>query len=298
MKIPFQLDPVKDGLRNAKTVLVVIPQNPQVDWVAAGLAWYLSLNKLDINVSVACPSDMTVTFNRLFGVDKISKKIGNRNLVISFDYVKDSIEKVSYNIEDDKFNLVVEPKEGKPALNKDKVEYSYTGAAADLVIICGGNRLLDMAEFAQKEEELFRGEQVIHFNTQVAEAFATHTLTDEKAVGVSEIVSKVFQQLEMPVDSDTASNLMAGIEMTSSKLASPKTSADTLKVAAFLMDKGAKRGLLDSSRPSVSPAAAFGLKSKSKKTQKSTGKKTKKTSSGNKPPDWYKPKVFTGNTQV
>ena len=68
---------------SAASVLIVLPTKPYFDQVAAGLSLYLSVHDRK-EASIFCPSPMTVGFNRLIGVNKISTELGNKNLTIKF----------------------------------------------------------------------------------------------------------------------------------------------------------------------------------------------------------------------
>jgi len=146
---------LKKSFDQAKTILILVVDNPKLDHLASALGLYLALSKSDKKVSVACPTPMRVEFNRLVGVDKVRSNIGSRDLVVSFPYEKDSIEKVSYNVDDAKFNLVIQPKTGFPNLDSDKVSYSYSGAEADLVFIIGAPKLDSLGPFYHNEKKLF-----------------------------------------------------------------------------------------------------------------------------------------------
>jgi hypothetical protein len=57
--------------------------------------------------------------------DLVSQKIGNRNLVISLKVgSRDSIDKVSYNLEEDgsTFNLIIQPKKGQSPSKKRRCQ--------------------------------------------------------------------------------------------------------------------------------------------------------------------------------
>ena len=104
---------------------------------------------------IGSPSKMRVEHSRLVGIDKISEKIGNRNLIISFDYKEDSIEKVSYNVEGEKFNLVIQPRSGYPPLDKSSVDFSYEGIDADVIFVIGAQKLEDLGAIYDKERQAF-----------------------------------------------------------------------------------------------------------------------------------------------
>lgn len=285
----LDLQNLPDQLAKAKTVLILLPSTPATDAVAAGLALYLSLKEKKINhLTIASPTPMTVGLNRLFAVDKITTSIGNRNLVISFDYVKDAIEKVSYNIENQKFNLVIEPKPGFPPLDPQKVSYSYSGADADLLFVIGARRLTDLGNFYQEEKQLFEKKPLINIAPfKDAEPFGQLNLTDPAFSSCSELVARLLFQLQFPINPDIATNLLAGIESATARLSSPQVTAQTLRLVADLLEKGGKRNHL--AAPPLKPLSSPPPSSLSSQPQPSPQPPS---------PDWYQPKIYKGDTQV
>ena len=102
--------------------------------MGGSLALALGLVSLGKSATVLCSDSMTVELSSFVGADKVSKEFGKKNFVISLDYEDGSIEKVSYNIENKKFNLVVEHRAGYAPFTAEKAKYSYQGATADCII--------------------------------------------------------------------------------------------------------------------------------------------------------------------
>src|SRR5258706_2820476 len=127
----------KSLIEGAKSILVMFPSNPNFDEVAAGLSLFLSLKNSDIY----SPTPITVEYNRLFGVNKIKQELGNKNVSISFvGYNPSAIEKVSYDIEENKeFKLNIVTKPGQLPPTHEQIQITYSGIAAELVILVGGN---------------------------------------------------------------------------------------------------------------------------------------------------------------
>ena len=280
----YNTQPVLTALQTAKQVLILLPQNPKVDSVAAGLSLFLALSKAKLSTTIGCPTEMTVGFNRLFGVDKIKQRIGNQNLVISFDYPEDSLEKVAYDKDpqNQKFHLTIEPKAGFEPLDVNKVQYSYTGSSADAIFVIGASGLEDLGTLYQQEKKLLDDKQKTLVNLSTLEKngqFGTVNLYDPTASGESEIMLSVFQALNLPLDADMATNLLAGIESSTGNL-STAASADTYEAVATLMRQGAKKGHLQVQAPrQTSP---FGQTATPMGGQADEGPS----------PDWLKPKVF------
>ena len=289
------LDELKNQLEAAKDVLILIAEKANYDSTASALALYLSLqDKEDRNVTIASPSQIRVEFSRLVGVDKISQKIGSRNLIITFDYVTDSIEKVSYNVESDKFNLVIQPKSNMPPLKAENVNYSYSGAQADLIFIVGANSLDDLGSIYQAEKAIFDKAVTVSVNKNLRAPFARLTFSDPQVSSVSELTTELLTKLNLPVTQDTATNLLSGIDSATQRFASPVIKAHTFETAALLMNKGAKRQM---ERPeniaNFPPPASFGPFNRPNPLTP-----TQPVSQNSAPDDWLAPKIFKGSTQV
>jgi len=316
-------------LEQANDIFVLLPQTPNLDQIAAGLTLYSSLKNSGKNVSIACPTQMSVEFSRLFAVDKIATKIGNRNLVISFDYVKDAIEKVSYNIEEEKFNLVVQPKANQKPLDSESVSYSYSGAVAELVFIIGASRLEDLADLYASERKLFTDATTVSIHRLQITPFAKINLHEPKINSLSQIVYHLMGHLKFPLTNDLATNILAGIDHATNKFQNPNISADTFAVASQLLQAGAKRQAMPSIQPQpFQPPTRLKPTSSQAQPTQPVFKPMTQTQSAQIPPhpanqtqpqpktqtpptppqpqpsnqsvpkDWMQPKIFKGSTKV
>ncbi|MEA3355442.1 MAG: hypothetical protein U9Q63_03090 [Patescibacteria group bacterium] len=252
----YNTQPILTALKTAKTVLILLPQNPNLDIVSAGLSLYLSLLNQQKNPTIGCSTPMTVNFNRLFAVDKIKSNIGNQNLVISFQYDEDSLEKVSYDKDpqNKKIHLTIEPKAGFPPLDSQSVKYSYTGSNADLIFIIGTKSKEDLGSLYQQEKTLLDDPKTpivnlsnLDKNTQ----FGTVNIYDPTSTGCSEITFTVLKSLNLSINQDIATNLLTGIESATNNLAQA-SSPETYETVAELIRLGAKKGyILSTPRPTT-----------------------------------------------
>lgn len=179
---------VTASLTSASAVVIYLPPDPSFHLVAAGLSVYLSLKSKGTLVDIVCPTPMTVAMNRLVGIDQIKTELPGHNLVISFDYVKDAIEKVSWNVENGKFNLLVQPKAGHQPLSSDNVSFKQAGNSADLVVLVGNASVLDTSQ---------------NLPTLSLIKNADRSLAAETAV--------LLQETNLPFDQDIAGNLLQGL---------------------------------------------------------------------------------------
>lgn len=268
------------NLASAQMILIVVPLNPSLDKMAAALSLYLSLKGAGKTVTVVCHQQMTVEFSQLVGVDQVTDKLDRKGLVISFDYVKDSIEKVSYNVEGDKFNLVVQPKSGFPPLDTKSISYNYSGTDSELVFVIGAQKLEDLGGLYESEKNFYEKNQVINIDCHPQNThFGKINIFNPQASSYSEMVTLILKNLNLPFDQDIATNLLIGLKSATDNFQSPSISADTFEVAAYCLRAGARRietkrsfkekGLLEEKSETVPPSS-----------------------------DWLTPKIYKGKSQV
>lgn len=251
-------------LPTLKSALVILPSQPSVDYVSAGLALSLSLNKHGISTVVSSPNPMTVEFNRLVGVEQIRTDLGDKNLKISFgDYAAEDIERVAYNIENGQFALTVVPKPDKTAPKQDQILVNYSGVGADIILIFGANYPQDLGKFANLKEILEQSNLALVGNEPLSGWPKSIELIDTSRVSASEVVLDIIEQTGLSLDEDMATNIFLGLEDGSANFTKPTVSASTFAKAAELLEKGAKRNLPTQPQApkfprKINPQEAFG----------------------------------------
>jgi hypothetical protein len=227
-------------LSPAKDILVLLPNRPHLDQVASGLSLFLSLKQTK-NVTIASSNPMTVEFSRLVGVDNITKELGNKNLIIEFPgYNPEHVEKVSADIDNNQFKLTFLPKAGFKPPEKSQVVLNYAGISADLVILIGGG---DETHFEMLKNPELVNLNLVHVGTRLLEISTDLKVLSfaRQASSTSEIVYSLIKESGLPVDSDIATNLLAGIEDGSRSFQDDGVSADTFAYFAELLKVGGKR---------------------------------------------------------
>lgn len=243
MKPLPSLEQLKKDLPNYKKALVLLSSTPNIDTVASALGLAVTLKKKGVDTQVASTSDMRVEFSRLVGVDDVRKKIGNRNLIVSFDYSEDKVEKVSYNISEDgkKFNLVISPKTGATPLDPATVDFDYAGAESDLTFMIGVSNFTELGSLYEEERNAIEGSHTVAITLFPAPTFAKTHLDATGTSSLSEFMVSVCQGLDLPLDQDSAGNFLFGLDSITGGLSSPTVTADTFETVAVLMRAGARR---------------------------------------------------------
>src|SRR3989344_7658411 len=252
-----QVSQAKNLLENSNNILVVIRINPSIDKIAGALSLYLSLSAAGKQVSLVTPTEMTVQFNQLVGVDKISTSFNatsGKNLIISFPYQEGSIEKVSYNIENDTFNLVIEPRDGFPAITSEMMNYSFGNGDYDVIITLSCSNPNELGQILGKNQNLLRGKNIINIDTDNKNSlFGKINLIDSTVSSISEIILGLLDQLGLPIEPDMATNLLTGITAKTENFSSQKTTAGTFEAAAMLLKYGGRKSQFEAINPISTP---------------------------------------------
>lgn len=269
---------------SAASILILLPTKPYFDQVAAGLALYLALREKK-DTSISAPVPMTVEFNRLVGVNKVTNEFGNKNLTIAFaGYKATDIERVSYDIENGEFRLAVIPKPGFPSPKKEQVQFSYSGVSADTIILIGG---ANESHFPQLVSKDLLGAKLVHIGTRALSSDKAVMSFARPASSVSELVASLINESGLAIDPDIATNLVAGIEEGSKDFKGPDVTPETFEVVAQLLRAGGQRIPISASTVPGQPLVAHpqpDLPIQAEKKEEPT------------PKDWLEPKIYKGTS--
>lgn len=292
---------------SATSILVILPTKPYFDQVAAGLSLYLSIHERK-EVSIFSPSPMTVGFNRLIGVNKISTELGSKNLTIKFaGYDATNIDKVSYDIDNGEFKLTVVPKTGLTAPQKEQINVSYAGVSADLVILVGG---ANDSHFPILSFDELSDVKVAHIGTRVLDSKREIMSYAKPGATTSELVANLIKENGLAIDADTATNLVMGVEDGSAGFTSSEVTPETFETFAYLLRSGGARMPKVKLSPMGFPPGSIPEKPFRAPVQQSETPMSKietqpesvvpefeeETQVVNPPPDWLQPKIYKGTS--
>ncbi len=234
---------IQELITNAKTIYIALAETANYDTVASALALYLSFKEAGKNALIMSSSPMRVEFSYLIGLDEIQSTVGNRNLVVSFAYDQQSVDKVSYHISEDgqRFNLVIAPADGGRPLDSSTVEYRYAGASADLVFIMGASQFEDLGALYAQEPYFFDGADSIAITSFQAQPFARRMFETTGQSCMAEGVAVLLEGLGMEPKDDIATNILSSIEQATNRFQSLGVGPDLFELVARLMRNGARR---------------------------------------------------------
>lgn len=281
MDLTVEVTALRDLLAGAQTIVIFLPEHATRDAVASGLGLYLSLTQMGKSVTIVYPKSPIVGWSHLVGLNKLTTKLGNKNFVISLDYKEGSIEKVSYNIEGDKFNLVIEPRTGAPLLSQENVTFGASGMSADLLITVEVAKLENLGKYYTENKATFEQKPVVVIDNKTGNTQYGKVNVVRPSASIAELVTRLINDLQLPFDGDIASNLYDGLVMGSRTFSSQATNADTFEMAAYLLRAGARK--------------AFGVRQQEERPKVETGATAGQPEAPQTPPDWLKPKIYKGS---
>ncbi len=302
MDTPIDIAKVKEQIDKSSEVLIVTHERPTFDSIGSSLALSLGLAGLGKKVTVACPDPITVELSNFVGVNKIVSDLAKKNFIISLDYIDGSIEKVSYNIEGNKFNLVIEPRPGFEVFSHDKVHYSYAGGNADLIIAVDTIHLGGLKGLYEANKDLFSAKPVVNVdrhpnNTQ----FGAHNMVDPQASSTAELVAQLLSTLGVPLTVDIATNLLNALYGATDSFAAARVSAAAFELAAACVKAGGKRFakvVSGEEVPSGETVAGSAFPRPTPLQDQHAGHTHPGVTPGQAPADWLKPKIFKSSSLV
>lgn len=234
---------VQQLLETKMVFSIALPANPSVDALAAATSLYMGLVKMGKGASIACATPIDPT-SGLVGLDKVQRELVSvgDNLVVSFPYVDGAIDKITYTIEGNVFNLVIAPKEGHPKLDPQKVNYSYKGGKSEVIIVIDAPTLGVLGELYTNQQDAYTGVEIINLDRHLTNAsYGSVNIVEKQRSSTSEIVFNLLKALSFGIDKDIASNLYAGILSATNNFTSYSVNADTFEASAQLLKLGAMK---------------------------------------------------------
>lgn len=291
---------------------IVLPSNPTPDAVASAAALYLGLLKLGKNIAFVCDSVPQID---VIGVDKIQQQLitSGDNLVVSFPYKDGSIDKVDYNIQGERFNLIISPRAGAAKLNPTQVTYAYTGGMLNFIITVDAPSLNSLGSVYTDNQSQFQGKDIINIDRHLTNGFyGTANLVNKTASSISEMILGLLSGIQAEIDKDMATNLYLGISAATNNFTSYSVNATTFDTVAQLLRMGAVKKTYkkpvapapSSPQPFVAnQSMSFPVATPASEWTENVKpiEQVEKQTNPEGPPapqDWLKPKIFRGGNTI
>ncbi len=231
---------IPQHLRDANSILIVLNERPSFDEQLAAASLLLVLKEQVETVLLVSPAK--IENPTIAGLDETKTELGYKNLVVSFDYIPEAVNNVSYHINEEskKFYLTIQPESGHKPLDKSSVELDYAGAEADLVFLLGVSELEELGKLYHGYEDFYQNTTLAAFSKGKS-SYAEYFVDYSSISSVCEAVFQMLHQLGFEIGTEPATNLLAGIQYETKNFIEPKADADTFEAVANLLRAGARR---------------------------------------------------------
>jgi len=223
----YQVSEIKNILGTAKTALITVPQL-NIDSVGSALALALLLKKANITAKVFCPHKTDANFTKLNGLELLTDVYNQNDLIVTLDYPLDQIEKVTYNQDNGKLNLVVQTKDGSPKVAENQILISNQASAADINFMLGEETLL-----GANINMVNKGNWINISGTNIEKTWAKVNILDQDAP-FSEILTFLLPMLDLQLTPESAKNLLIALRIATQSF-SVNVSPETFEAGAVCL---------------------------------------------------------------
>lgn len=262
MKYDTSIVELRNLLPAAKSVLIAVSTNSDIDKMAAALALFLVLEAQGKQVSIVSDDDVKVSSAYLFGVDHIQKtlpKTDGGNLTLTLEGVAASdntipaLQKLDWYAQNNNLNLVFSVQPGQ-TFQPARIVPHYQGSGFNLIFTIGAANLNTLGNIYLQNQASFSGTHIVNIDNQQGNTnFGQSNVLDTNASSISEIMTNLISDLGFILDADTASNLLSGIFAATDNLTNAKSSAESYMAVAQCLRVGGRKPTVSATAPTIQP---------------------------------------------
>jgi len=240
---PTPKQQVIEQIKQAKTVLIAIHENPDGDALGSGLALSKILEKLGKKVIIVCSDDPNSVFKFLPRISRIKKDIERSN-EFSILIPKNDLEigKLGYKTTDSTLQIVLKLNSGK--VDPSQIKFSASGVEFDLIIVLDTPNIERLGKLSQPTD-LFFDNPIVNIDHHPSnEYFGQVNWVDFTATSTAEMMVSLIEALsqgEQILDPDIATLLLTGIIYDTSSFQNINTTPKSLTIAAQLVAAGGRQ---------------------------------------------------------
>jgi len=230
-------------IKRSSNILLVLPNDPSTDAIASSLALFLALEKNKKKAKIVCYRfSLPATHSFLPKSQEIFSDLDTlKKFIISLDVRKTKVEELSYDINDERLNIYITPKNG--FFTEKDISTSTGGFDYDLIIVLDSTDLDSLGKLYDNNAEFFFNTPIINVDHDPAnDYFGQINLVDIMASSTSEIVFELIKEMgENILDEQIATNLLTGIISKTKSYRSPSVTPKSLAISSHLVASGARR---------------------------------------------------------
>ncbi len=235
-------------LREKNNILLVTHAKMDCDALSSTVALYLILRKMGKKVTAVCQDPVPEAFRFLPDTDVMNTAFaGNSNFIITIDTSQKGIEDITWNIEDNKVNIIITPKAGEGMVSENDLTFSGgTSKNFDLIISCDAADIEQLGKIYEDNTSLFHSLPLVVIDHHASnDGFGTINHIVVTNASTTEVIFDLIPEITGKgheyLDADIATLLLAGIITDTGSFQHPNTTPKSFEVAANLIDMGARQ---------------------------------------------------------
>lgn len=235
-----------DLIKRSKKILVLPSSPPDGDSLGSAVALYITLRKLNKEVTVICADPVPEVYEFLPNIKIVGTKlISSNDFIITLDCSKIKMDKIKSSIEDDKVNIIISPKEG--SFSEANISFNKGSIAYDLIITVDCAELQQLRNIYENNIEIFHQVPVINIDHHISNThFGKINYVDIMSSSTTELLCPLIQELGKDsamdlIDEDVATLLLTGIITDTGSFQNANTTPKSFDVASELIAYGARQ---------------------------------------------------------
>lgn len=239
------LSAARSAINAAERILIVPHANVDPDGLSSALSCYSVFKALGKDCTVICPDTPPDALKFLPNYSELTQTISeSQNFIITLDCSGGvEVDKLRYDIEDQKVNIIVVPKKGK--LKKEHVQILEGMPTYDLIVVVDTAELPLLGSIYKDHIDLFSEVPILNIDHHISNTqFGQLTLIDPTSASATQVLYQLFlsdEKWKKLITPDIATLLLTGLITDTRSFQNPNTTPKSLEVAAELLDLGARQ---------------------------------------------------------
>ncbi|MDD4352531.1 MAG: DHH family phosphoesterase [Candidatus Gracilibacteria bacterium] len=235
---------IKQLLDQSEEILLLTHANVDGDALGSVLSLYMVLSKLGKKVTALVSGQIPKNYSFLPNINILSEEIsGSKDFIIKVDCSNAEADKLKYNLEGNKINIVITPKKGN--FREEDVSFEQGSPKFDLVFIMDASNPDQTGAFYRENADLFYETPIVNIDHHITnEYFGRVNWVDVTATSTCEIVLSLIEALDEKktlMTADIATCLLSGVISDTGSFQNANTTPKAFSVAAQLLGAGARQ---------------------------------------------------------
>jgi bifunctional oligoribonuclease and PAP phosphatase NrnA len=227
--------------------ILVLPSTPiDGDAIGSALSTYLVLKKLNKSVTVVCAEEVPDILEFLPETQVVGDKlVSSKDFIVTIDTRKIKVDEIKSNIEENKVNIIITPKEGR--YTEEQISFNEGIDEFDLIITVDTAELQQLRHIYEENPQMFHEIPVVNIDHHISnEHYGKINYVDIMSASATELLLPLFEKMEEEfevelIDEDVATLLLTGIITDTGSFQNSNTTPKAFAHAAQLIAYGARQ---------------------------------------------------------